>query len=60
MTGLITGINASFSMAASEYLSTRQEKGKKGAAIKAAIKLGVSGISFLIGMLVKNVFGIEG
>jgi hypothetical protein len=26
----------------------------------AAISLGVSGISFLIGMLVKSVFGIEG
>jgi len=123
MTGLITGISASFSMAASEYLSTRQEKGEKGKAIKAAIytgvayvftvavlilpyflfknpfvclgvslflavtvifvfnyyisvvketpfrrrflemaaiSLGVSGISFLIGMLVKGVFGIEG
>lgn len=122
MTGLITGISASFSMAASEYLSTRQEKGEKGEAIKAAIytgiayvftvavlilpylifdnpfvclgvslflavavifvfnyyisvvkdapfrrrflemaviSLGVSGISFLIGMLVKSVFGIE-
>lgn len=123
MTGLITGISASFSMAASEYLSTRQEKGEKGEAIKAAvytgvayvftvavlilpylifnnpficlgvslflavavifvfnyyisvvkdapfrrrflemaaISLGVAGLSFLIGMLVKNVFGIEG
>ncbi len=122
MTGLITGISASFSMAASEYLSTRQEKGEKGKAIKAAIytgvayvftvvvlilpyflfanpfvclgvslflavtvifvfnyyisvvketpfrrrflemaaiSLGVSGISFLIGMLVKSAFGIE-
>ncbi|NLW88896.1 MAG: rubrerythrin family protein [Clostridiaceae bacterium] len=122
MTGLITGISASFSMAASEYLSTRQEKGEKGEAIKAAvytgiayvftvavlilpylifnnpficlsvslflavavifvfnyyisvvkdapfrrrflemaaISLGVAGLSFLIGMLVKSVFGIE-
>jgi len=34
MTGLITGISASFSMAASEYLSTRQEKGDRAEAIK--------------------------
>ncbi|MBN1775167.1 MAG: VIT1/CCC1 transporter family protein [Clostridiales bacterium] len=122
MTGLITGISASFSMAASEYLSTRQEKGEQGEAVKAAIytgiayvftvavlilpyllfgnpfvclgvslflavavifvfnyyisvvkdapfrrrfiemaaiSLGVAALSFLIGMLVKNVFGIE-
>ncbi|MBN1776084.1 MAG: VIT1/CCC1 transporter family protein [Clostridiales bacterium] len=122
MTGLITGISASFSMAASEYLSTRQEKGEKSEAIKAAIytgiayvltvavlilpylvfdnpflclgvslflavavifvfnyyisvvkdapfrrrflemaaiSLGVAALSFLIGMLVKNIFGIE-
>ena len=122
MTGLITGISASFSMAASEYLSTRQEKGDRAKAIKsaiytgityvltvavlilpyllfenpfvclgvslflavvvifvfnyyisvvkdtpfrrrflemAAISLGVSGISFLLGILVKSIFGIE-
>lgn len=122
LTGLITGISASFSMAASEYLSTVHETGGRGKALKSAaytgaayvltvvalilpyllisnpfislgvclaaavliilafnyytsvakdtpfkrrfwemalISLGVSGVSFLIGMLVKAVFGIE-
>ena len=122
VTGLITGISASFSMAASEYLSTVHETGQRQEAIKSAtytgiayvltvvililpyliitnpfvslsvclaaavliilvfnfyisvakdtlfkrrfwemvlISLGVSAISFLIGMLVKNVFGID-
>ncbi len=122
LTGLITGISASFSMAASEYLSSVHETGQRGKALKSAtytgaayvltvallilpyliisspfislgvclciavliilafnfytsvakdtpfrrrffemalISLGVSGISFLIGILVKNVFGLE-
>lgn len=122
VTGLITGISASFSMAASEYLSTVSETGNRREAFKSAlytgaayvitvillilpylligspfvslgvtlaaavfiilvfnfyisvakdtgfrrrfwemvlISLGVSAISFLIGLLVKNVFGIE-
>jgi VIT1/CCC1 family predicted Fe2+/Mn2+ transporter len=122
VTGLITGISASFSMAASEYLSTIHETGQRQNAIKSAtytglayvftvvvlilpylllanpfmslgvclaaailiilifnfytsvakgtrfkrrfwemviISMGVSAISFLIGLLVKNVFGIE-
>lgn len=122
VTGLITGISASFSMAASEYLSTIHETGQRRQALKSAmytgtayvltvivlilpfllianpfvslgvclaaavliilvfnfytsvakgtrfkrrffemvfISLGVSAISFLIGLLVKNVFGIE-
>ena len=120
ITGLITGISASFSMAASEYLSTRQEGGDDaltsslytgvayiftviflimpfllisnpfvslgvtlGVAVliialfnyyiaiakdydfrrrffeMAAISLGVAGISFLIGVLVNQVIGIE-
>jgi len=122
VTALITGISASFSMSASEYLSTRQESGQTQKALKAAfytgiayiftvialvlpyllignpfvslavcltvavliiymfnyymsvvhetpfrkrflemaaISLGVSALSFLIGILVKNVFGLE-
>lgn len=122
VTGLITGISASFSMAASEYLSTIQESGERDRALKSAvytgityvltvallilpylllpnpfvslavclttavliiflfnyyisvakdtpfrrrfwemalISLGVSAISFLIGVLVKNVFGLN-
>lgn len=121
LTGLITGISASFSMAASEYLSAKQEEesgiAKKSAiytgiayiftviflilpfllisnpfislvvtlivavliifvfnfyvavakslnfmkrfAEMAAISLGVAGISFLIGVLVKTVIGID-
>jgi VIT1/CCC1 family predicted Fe2+/Mn2+ transporter len=38
LTGLITGISASFSMAASEYLSTRQEGGED--AVKSSIYTG--------------------
>lgn len=122
VTGLITGISASFSMAASEYLSTVHETGQRNEAVKSAtytgiayvltviililpylilanpfislvvclaaavliilifnyyvsvakdtgfkrrfwemvlISLGVSAISFLIGILVKNVFGLD-
>lgn len=122
LTGLITGISASLSMAASEYLSSVHETGERREALKSAaytgaayvltvvclilpylliqnpfvslgvclaaavliilvfnfyvsvakdtpfkrrfwemalISLGVSGVSFLIGILVKNVFGIE-
>ncbi len=120
LTGLITGISASFSMAASEYLSTRQEGGddalksslytgmayiftvfflvlpfmlignpfislgvtltvavliiflfnyyisvakdyyfRKRFFEMAAISLGVAGISFLIGVLVKQFIGVE-
>lgn len=121
LTGLITGISASFSMAASEYLSTKQEEDSSEASKAAiytgiayvmtvvflvlpflllenpfisliitlivavliilifnyyvavakdynfkrrffemvAISLGVSGISFLIGILVKNVFNLD-
>ncbi|MDD2458093.1 MAG: VIT1/CCC1 transporter family protein [Eubacteriales bacterium] len=122
VTGLITGISASLSMASSEYLSTIQETGERDRAMKSAfytglayvltvivlitpflllanpfaslgvslfaavliififnyyisvakdtpfkrrflemalISIGVSAFSFLIGMLVKTVFGIE-
>ncbi|AEJ62072.1 protein of unknown function DUF125 transmembrane [Spirochaeta thermophila DSM 6578] len=40
LTGLITGISAALSMAASEYLSTRSEKGEKSPG-KAALYTGV-------------------
>lgn len=40
LTGLITGISASFSMAASEYLSTRQDGGEN--AVKSSIYTGVA------------------
>ena len=122
VTGLITGISASLSMASSEYLSTLQEGGNRAKSLKSAIytgityvltvavlilpflllanpyislavclttavliifvfnyyisvakdtpfrrrflemaliSLGVSAISFLIGVLVKNVFGLQ-
>jgi VIT1/CCC1 family predicted Fe2+/Mn2+ transporter len=122
VTGLITGISASLSMAASEYLSTVSESGDRRGALKSSlytgvayvitvvllilpyllignpfislgvtlaaavliilvfnfyvsvakdtgfkrrfwemvlISLGVSAVSFLIGLLVKNVFGIN-
>ncbi|MBS7527581.1 VIT1/CCC1 transporter family protein [Fusibacter paucivorans] len=41
LTGLITGISASFSMAASEFLSTRQE-GESEHALKSAIYTGIA------------------
>lgn len=41
LTGLITGISASFSMAASEYLSTKQEE-DNSEALKAAIYTGIA------------------
>jgi len=122
LTGLITGISASLSMAASEYLSASHETGSRSGALKSAsytgaayvltvvililpfllianpfvslgvclgaavliilvfnfyvsvakdtpfrrqfwemvlISLGVAGISFLIGILVKQVFGVD-
>ncbi|ERJ13018.1 VIT1/CCC1 transporter family protein [Haloplasma contractile] len=44
--GLITGVSASFSMAASEYLSTKQEDGDN--AIKASIYTGLAYITTVI------------
>lgn len=41
LTGLITGVAASFSMAASEYLSARAESGKKDP-VKASVYTGFS------------------
>ncbi|MDC7241541.1 MAG: VIT1/CCC1 transporter family protein [Spirochaetales bacterium] len=46
LTGLITGISASFSMAASEYLSTRQEGGDD--ALKSSIYTGMAYIFTVI------------
>ncbi len=43
LTGLITGIAASFSMAGSEYLSTKEEKGKNP--LKASLYTGLAYIS---------------
>ena len=59
LTGLITGISASFSMAASEYLSTRQEGGED--AVKSSIYTGfayVFTVFFLIlpYLVLKNPF----
>src|SRR6056297_3302558 len=102
LTGLITGISASFSMAASEYLAKKHEEGqdavkssiytgiayvftvvflilpflliflfnyyisvakdynfKKRFGEMAAISLGVAGISFLIGVLIKQFIGVD-
>lgn len=59
LTGLITGISASLSMAASEYLSTRQEGGND--ALKSSIYTGLAyvfTVAFLIMpfLLIKNPF----
>lgn len=49
LTGLITGISASFSMAASEYLSTRQEGGEN--AFKSSLYTGIAYV-FTVIMLI--------
>lgn len=59
LTGLITGISASFSMAASEYLSTRQEGGDN--ALKASLYTGAAYVITVMllvipFLLVKNPF----
>jgi VIT1/CCC1 family predicted Fe2+/Mn2+ transporter len=51
VTGLITGISASFSMAASEYLSTVHESGKSKEAIKSAMYTGIAYV-FTVAILV--------
>jgi vacuolar iron transporter family protein len=60
LTGSITGIAAAFSMAASEYLSTKSEETDKGA-VKAAVYTGIAYIFTVIVLilpflLLKNVF----
>lgn len=42
VTGLITGISASFSMAASEYLSTVHETGERSYALKSSMYTGIA------------------
>ncbi|MBI2498776.1 VIT1/CCC1 transporter family protein [Candidatus Woesearchaeota archaeon] len=42
ITGLITGIAASFSMAASEYLSTKSEPGNEKHPVRAAVYTGIT------------------
>jgi VIT1/CCC1 family predicted Fe2+/Mn2+ transporter len=60
LTGSITGIAAAFSMAASEYLSTKSEDNGKGA-VKAAVYTGIAYIFTVIVLilpflLLRNVF----
>ena len=50
ITGLITGISASFSMAASEYLSTKQEDGDN--ALKSAIYTGIAYVFTVIFLII--------
>ena len=52
VTALITGISASFSMSASEYLSTRQESGQTQKALKAAFYTGIAYIFTVIALVV--------
>ncbi len=49
LTGLITGISASFSMAASEYLSTKQEEGEN--ALRAAVYTGIAYVFTVIALI---------
>lgn len=49
LTGLITGISASFSMAASEYLSTRQEGGDNAG--KSALYTGIAYIFTVLSLI---------
>lgn len=51
MTGLITGIAASLSMAASEYLSTKSEPGSKHP-VKAAVYTGIAYICTVIVLII--------
>jgi VIT1/CCC1 family predicted Fe2+/Mn2+ transporter len=51
MTGLITGIAASFSMSASEYLSTRTEEDGAKRPVKAALYTGIAYI-FTVALLI--------
>jgi len=50
LTGLITGISASFSMAASEYLSTRQEGGNNAG--KSALYTGIAYIFTVFSLII--------
>jgi len=50
LTGLITGISASFSMAASEYLSKKQEEGSAEAG-KAAVYTGIAYVLTVVSLI---------
>lgn len=61
ITGLITGVAASFSMAASEYLSTKSEPGNEKHPVRAAVYTGITYIVtvFILVMpyfIVSNIF----
>ncbi len=51
VTALITGISASLSMSASEYLSTKQETGKTGPSLKAAVYTGIAYVFTVIALV---------
>jgi VIT1/CCC1 family predicted Fe2+/Mn2+ transporter len=55
LTGMITGIAASLSMAASEYLSTKSEKGGKNP-IKASVYTGIAYVITVIALIMPYIF----
>ena len=55
LTGMITGIAASLSMAASEYLSTKSEKGGKNP-VKASIYTGIAYVITVIALIMPFIF----
>ena len=57
LTGLITGISASFSMAASEYLATRQEGGND--ALKSSLYTGMAYIFTVIFLVLPFALGLN-
>ena len=52
LVGLITGISASFSMAASEYLSTKADEDNKSDAVKASIYTGLAYVFTVIFLII--------
>ncbi|MCG8572444.1 MAG: VIT1/CCC1 transporter family protein [Spirochaetes bacterium] len=59
LTGLITGIAASFSMAASEYLSNKSEGEKSGEAIKSSLYTGTAYIITVILLIIPFLMGLN-
>ncbi len=55
LTGMITGIAASLSMAASEYLSTKSEKGSKNP-VKASVYTGIAYVFTVIALIMPFMF----
>lgn len=55
LAGMITGIAASLSMAASEYLSTKSEKGEKNP-LKASIYTGIAYVFTVIALILPFIF----